>query len=102
MRATRRLKAASFDPIAAGYRQAAARIDVKTRGALQPGLTSEEAAALSTDDPGNVLHAGGNVRLGGASRLVVPVRSANDYGKLRADGDLVLGGELVLDLAGRT
>jgi hypothetical protein len=38
------------------------------------------------------------VRLGGASRLVVPVRSANDYGKLRADGNLVLGGELVLDL----
>ncbi len=38
------------------------------------------------------------MRLGGASRLVVAVRSANDYGKLRADGDLVLGGELVLDL----
>jgi hypothetical protein len=38
------------------------------------------------------------VRLGGASRFVVPVRSANDYGKLRADGDLVLGGQLVLDL----
>ena len=75
----------------------AGSIDVKG-GALQPGLTSEEAAALYTDDPGNVLHAGGNVRLGGASRLVVPVRSANDYGKLRADGDLVLGGQLVLDL----
>ena len=28
----------------------------------------------------------------------MPVRSANDYGKLRADGDLALGGELVLDL----
>jgi hypothetical protein len=38
------------------------------------------------------------VRLGGASRLVVAVRSANDYGKLRADGDLMLGGQLVLDL----
>ena len=75
----------------------AGSIDVDS-GVLQPGLTPEEAAALYTDDPGNVLHAGGNVRLGGASRLVVPVRSANDYGKLRADGDLVLGGELVLDL----
>jgi autotransporter-associated beta strand protein len=80
-----------------GTGSVAGRIDVDS-GVLQPGLTSEEAAALFTDDPGNVLHAGGNVRLGGASRLVVPVRSANDYGKLRADGDLVLGGELVLDL----
>ena len=75
----------------------AGSIDVGS-GVLQPGLTPAEAAALFTDDPGNVLHAGGNVRLGGASRLVVAVRSANDYGKLRADGDLVLGGELVLDL----
>jgi autotransporter-associated beta strand protein len=80
-----------------GTGSVAGDIDVDS-GVLQPGLTSEEAAALFTDDPGNVLHAGGNVRLGGASRLVVPVRSANDYGKLRADGDLVLGGELVLDL----
>ena len=80
-----------------GSGSVAGSIDVDS-GVLQPGLTSEEAAALFTDDPGNVLHAGGNVRLGGASRLVVPVRSANDYGKLRADGDLVLGGELVLDL----
>ena len=75
----------------------AGSIDVGS-GVLQPGLAPEEAAALFTDDPGNVLHAGGNVRLGGASRLVVAVRSANDYGKLRADGDLVLGGQLVLDL----
>jgi subtilase-type serine protease len=80
-----------------GTGSVAGGIDVDS-GVLQPGLTPEEAAALSTDDPGNVLHAGGDVRLGGASRLVVPVRSANDYGKLRADGNLVLGGELVLDL----
>ena len=73
------------------------RIDVDN-GALQPGLAPAEAAALFTDAPGNVLHAGGDVRLGGASRFVVAVRNANDYGKLRADGDLVLGGELVLDL----
>ena len=75
----------------------AGSIDVGS-GVLQPGLASQEAAALFTDDPGNVLRAGGDVRLGGASRLVVAVRSANDYGKLRADGDLVLGGQLVLDL----
>jgi subtilase-type serine protease len=75
----------------------AGSIDVDS-GVLQPGLTSEEAAALFTDDPGDVLRTGGDVRLGGASRLVVGVRSANDYGKLRADGDLVLGGELNLDL----
>jgi subtilase-type serine protease len=75
----------------------AGSIDVDS-GVLQPGLTPQEAAALSTDVPGNVLHAGGDVRFGGASRLIVAVRSANDYGRLRADGDLVLGGELVLDL----
>ncbi|HEX6053901.1 MAG TPA: autotransporter-associated beta strand repeat-containing protein, partial [Gemmatimonadaceae bacterium] len=72
-------------------------IDVDS-GVLRPGLTSEEAAALFTDDPGSVLHAGADVRLGGSSRFVVTVRGANDYDKLRADGDLVLGGELVLDL----
>jgi subtilase-type serine protease len=67
-------------------------------GTLQPGITAQEAAALNTGEPGNVLRVGGNVRLGGASRLVVAVRSANDYGKLRADGDVVLGGQLVLDM----
>gem|GEM_PF-3358337 len=76
-----------------------AGIDVDS-GTLQPGLTSEEAAALHTDDPGTVLWAGGNVRLGGAGRLVVAVQGANEYTRLRADGDLVLGGELVLDVQG--
>ncbi|WP_170179563.1 S8 family serine peptidase [Solirubrobacter pauli] len=80
-----------------GTGSVAGGIDVDS-GTLQPGLTAQEAAALFTDDPGTALRAGGNVRLGGASHLVVPVRGANDYGKLRADGDLVLGGELVLDL----
>jgi subtilase-type serine protease len=80
-----------------GTGSVAGSIDVDS-GVLQPGLTPEEAAALFTDDRGNVLHAGGDVRLGGASRLVVAVRSANDYGRLRVDGDLTLGGALVLDL----
>ena len=83
-----------------GTGSVAGGIDVDS-GTLQPGLEPEEAEALATDDPGNVLRAGGDVRLGGASRLVVAVRSANDHGKLRADGDLVLGGELVLDLQER-
>jgi subtilase-type serine protease len=76
---------------------AVAGIDVDS-GALQPGLTAAEAAAVPADARGTVLRARGNVRLGNASRFVVAVRSANDYGSVRADGDLVLGGELVVDM----
>ena len=79
----------------------AGSIDV-AGGTLQPGLAPEEAARI-TDVPvaaGNVLNAGGNVRIGGAGRLAVTVKSATDYSKLRADGDLVLGGQLVLDVQG--
>jgi subtilase-type serine protease len=69
-------------------------------GTLAPGLAADEAAGI-TDVPaeaGNVLSAGRNVRLGAAGRLAVTVRSETDYSKLRAEGDLVLGGALALDV----
>ena len=69
----------------------AGSIDVAS-GVLQPGLAPAEAAALFTDDPGNVLHVGGNVRLGAAGSLAVAARNRDDYARLRADGDVVLGG----------
>jgi subtilase-type serine protease len=67
---------------------------------LQPGLAPEEAAALFTDAPGNVLNVGGDVRIGPEGRLAVTIRSDSDYTSVEAAGDLVLDGELVLDVQG--
>jgi autotransporter-associated beta strand protein len=69
-------------------------------GVLAPGLAADEAARITDVQvaPGNVLTAGGNVRIGAAGRLAVTVRSDTDYTKLRADGDLVLAGPLALDV----
>jgi autotransporter-associated beta strand protein len=57
-----------------------------------------DVAAAGTLAPGNDLHVGGNARIAG--RTLISARSSTDYGKLRADGDVVLGGPLVLDLQG--
>jgi subtilase-type serine protease len=77
----------------------AGSIDVHS-GVLQPGLTPEEAEALFTDAPGNVLSVGGDVRIGRKGRLAVTVRSDSDYTSVEAAGDLVLDGELILDVQG--
>jgi autotransporter-associated beta strand protein len=79
----------------------AGNIDV-AGGVLAPGLAADEAARITDVQvaPGNVLSAGGNVRIGGAGRLAVTVKSDTDYTKLRADGDLVLAGPLALDVQG--
>ena len=79
----------------------AGTIDV-AGGVLAPGLAADEAARITDVQvaPGNVLSAGGNVRIGGAGRLAVTVKSDTDYTKLRADGDLVLAGPLALDVQG--
>ena len=71
-------------------------------GTLHPGLAPEEAAKITdvTVAPSNVLNAAGNVSIGSAGRLLATVKSATDYSKLRADGDLALGGQLVLDVQG--
>ena len=61
-----------------------------------PGLAPEEAAQIK-DVTGRRqrANAGGNVRIGSAGRLVATVRAAPTTRKLRADGDLALGGPLV-------
>jgi autotransporter-associated beta strand protein len=72
------------------------------RGVLQPGLATEEAERI-TDvpvEPGNVLNAGGDVRVGRDGRVAVTIRSEDDYTSVRAAGDLVLAGELAVDVVG--
>jgi len=77
-------------------------IDV-VRGVLQPGFTAEEAADAArltqvVVAPGNVLTVGGDVRIGRAGKVAATVRSASDYTSVEADGNLVLDGELILDV----
>ena len=50
-------------------------------GVLAPGLAPAEAARITAVPvtPGNVLHAGGDVRIAGTGRLAVTVRSDTDY-----------------------
>jgi autotransporter-associated beta strand protein len=71
-------------------------------GVLRPGLATEEAERI-TDvpvEPGNVLNAGGDVIVGREGRVAVTIRSDDDYTSVRAAGDLVLRGELALDVDG--
>jgi subtilase-type serine protease len=82
----------------------AGSIDVES-GVLQPGFTAEEAADAThltqvVVAPGNVLTVGGDVLLGREGRVAVTVRSASDYTSVEADGDLILDGELALDVRG--
>ena len=82
----------------------AGSIDVNS-GVLQPGFTQQEATQAASISqvavaPGNVLKVGGNVRIGREGRVVVTVRSDTDYTSVEAKGDLVLDGELVLDVQG--
>jgi subtilase-type serine protease len=82
----------------------AGSIDLKS-GVLQPGFTQQEATQAASISqvavaPGNVLNVGGDVRIGREGRLAVTVRSASDYTSVEAKGDLVLDGELVLDVQG--
>jgi subtilase-type serine protease len=71
-------------------------------GVLQPGLAPEEAAGITDVPvaPGNVLTAGGEVRIARAGRLAVTVKGDSDYTSVWAAGDLVLDGELDLDVQG--
>ncbi|MFB7108566.1 S8 family serine peptidase [Streptomyces sp. NPDC056291] len=80
----------------------AGSIDVDS-GVLQPGLSSGEAAsALSVTlvdvAPGNVLRVGDDVTVGRAGRLAIAISGDHDYTSVRAAGDLVLDGELALDI----
>jgi subtilase-type serine protease len=72
-------------------------------GVLQPGLSSGEAgeaASISDADvaPGNVLDVGGDVNVSGMGVLAITISGDHDYTSLRAAGDLVLDGELDLDI----
>jgi subtilase-type serine protease len=71
-------------------------------GVLQPGLAPDEAARITDVHvaPGNVLTAGGDVRIARAGRLAVTVRGDSDYTSVGAAGDLVLDGELDMDVQG--
>jgi autotransporter-associated beta strand protein len=80
----------------------AGSIDVDS-GVLQPGLSSGEAgeaASISDADvaPGNVLDVGGDVTVSGTGRLAITISGDHDYTSVRAAGDLVLDGELELDI----
>ncbi|MEV4624264.1 S8 family serine peptidase [Asanoa sp. NPDC049573] len=83
----------------------AGSIDVDS-GVLEPGLSSGEAASAAsltfTDvAPGNVLNVGGDVTVSRAGRLAITIAGDHDYTSVRAAGDLVLGGELDLDIRAR-
>ncbi|WP_406081388.1 S8 family serine peptidase [Micromonospora sp. NBC_00858] len=80
----------------------AGSIDVDS-GVLQPGLSSGEAASaasitLTDVAPGNVLNVGGGVTVSRAGRLAITITGDHDYTSVRAAGDLVLDGELALDI----
>jgi autotransporter-associated beta strand protein len=84
-----------------GSGSVAGSIDV-AGGALQPGLGPDEATGVSDVHiaPGNVLTVGGNVSIGRDGRLAVTIRGDRDYTSVQAAGDLVLDGELTLDVRG--
>jgi subtilase-type serine protease len=84
-----------------GSGSVAGSIDV-AGGVLRPGLAPEEAAGISDApvSPGNVLTVGKNVTIGRDGHFVVTIRGDSDYTSIRAAGDLVLAGELTLDVRG--
>jgi autotransporter-associated beta strand protein len=71
-------------------------------GVLQPGLTAAEATLINDVNvaPGNILDVGGDVAVGRQGRLAVTVSGDDDYTSVRAKGDLVLDGDLSLDVRG--
>jgi subtilase-type serine protease len=77
-------------------------IDVD-RGVLQPGLASKEADRITdvSVEPGNVLHAGRDVKVGRKGVVAVSVRDDDDYTSVRAARSLKLDGELALEVDGR-
>ncbi|MGQ5262090.1 S8 family serine peptidase [Micromonospora sp. ZYX-F-536] len=80
----------------------AGSIDVDS-GVLQPGLSSREAASaasitLTDVAPGNVLNVGSDVTVSRAGRLAITISGDHNYTSVRAAGDLVLDGELALDI----
>ncbi|HEV7931733.1 MAG TPA: S8 family serine peptidase [Actinomadura sp.] len=71
-------------------------------GVLQPGVARQEAERVTDEHvvPGNVLNVGGDVRIGWEGRLAATISGDSDYTSVRAAGDLVLRGDLRLDVRG--
>jgi autotransporter-associated beta strand protein len=69
-------------------------------GTLAPGLSAAEASKITdvTLQAGNVLKVG-SLRMTGGT-LAIAARSATDYTSIESTGDVVLGGQLALDLQG--
>jgi subtilase-type serine protease len=86
----------------AGSGSVAGDIDVDG-GVLEPGLSADEAAAITDVDvaPGNVLDAGDDVTIGRHGALAVTIRGDDDYTRVAAAGELDLAGDLNLDVDGR-
>jgi autotransporter-associated beta strand protein len=84
-----------------GSGSVAGGIDVAA-GALQPGVAPREAERAADEHvvPGNVLAVDGDVRIGRPGRLVATISGDTDYASVRAAGDLVLDGNLHLDVHG--
>jgi len=71
-------------------------------GVLRPGVAPEEADRAADEHvvAGNVLNVGGDVRFGGRGHLAATISGDSDHTSVRAAGDLVLGGKLLLDVHG--
>ncbi|MFD6177548.1 MULTISPECIES: S8 family serine peptidase [unclassified Isoptericola] len=75
-------------------------------GVLKPGLSAAEAErAKSVSDAdvatGDVLEVGGDVTVSRSGRVAITVSGDDEHTSVRAGGDLVLDGELELDVRGR-
>ncbi|MFB7570707.1 S8 family serine peptidase [Streptomyces sp. NPDC056165] len=72
-------------------------------GVLRPGLTADEAAQITgaSGAAGNVLNVGGNATIGKQGRVAVTISGDRDCTSVRAAGNLVLDGELDLDVRGK-
>ena len=73
-----------------------------TDGVLQPGVTSEEARRAANEHvvAGNVLNVGGDVRIGDDGGFAATISGDGNVTSVRATGDLVLDGDLRLDVRG--
>jgi autotransporter-associated beta strand protein len=71
-------------------------------GVLRPGVTPGEARRAADEHvvPGGVLSVGGDVRIGEDGRLATIISGDGENTSVRAAGDLVLNGDLRLDVHG--
>ncbi len=71
-------------------------------GVLRPGLTPAEAAQITEVPvtPDNSLDIGEDLRVGKKGRFLATIYSDSDYTSVLAAGDLVLDGDLALDVQG--